>query len=47
MDEKIIIGNAAKLVGLSRVDFLLSLHKFNVPMIGLEEDEILLDIENA
>jgi hypothetical protein len=30
-----------------RVTFLLSLHRFGVPMIDLEEEELLSDIENA
>ncbi len=45
--KRLSSGMAAKLVGSSRVDFLLELHKFNVPMIDLEEDELLMDIQNA
>ncbi len=45
--KRLSSGMAAKLVGSSRVDFLLELHKFNVPMIDLEEDELLMDIHNA
>ncbi len=45
--KRLSSGMAAKLVGFSRVDFLLGLHKFNVPMIDLEEDELLMDIQNA
>ncbi len=40
-------GMMAKLAGLDRVDFLLNLHRFNVPMIDLEEDELLSDMQNA
>ncbi len=38
---------AAQMVGMDRVTFLLSLHNFGVPMIDLEEEELLSDIENA
>jgi predicted HTH domain antitoxin len=40
-------GIAAQMIGMDRVTFLLSLHHFGVPMIDLEEDELLKDIENA
>jgi hypothetical protein len=30
-----------------RVNFLLNLHRFNVPMIDYEEDELLSDMQNA
>lgn len=40
-------GMAATLVGLDRVNFLLNLHRFNIPMIDLEEDELLSDMQNA
>ncbi len=45
--KRLSSGMAADLVGMSRVQFLLNLHRFDVAMIDLEEDEILLDIENA
>jgi predicted HTH domain antitoxin len=40
-------GLAAQMVDMDRVTFLLSLQHFSVPMIDLEEEEILSDIENA
>jgi predicted HTH domain antitoxin len=45
--KRVSSGVAATLAGLDRVSFLLSLHRFNVPMIDLEEDELLTDMENA
>ena len=38
---------AAKLVGMDRVTFLLSLHNYGIPMIDLDEDELLTDVKNA
>jgi predicted HTH domain antitoxin len=38
---------AAELAGCSRTEFLLSLYRFNVPMIDLEKEELLLDVQNA
>lgn len=38
---------AAILAETDRVSFLLMLHQYNVPMIDLEEDELLNDIKNA
>ena len=40
-------GIAAQMLGLDRVTFLLSLHRYGVSMIDLEEEELLSDIENA
>ncbi|MGE0083083.1 MAG: UPF0175 family protein [Desulfococcaceae bacterium] len=45
--KRLSSGMAAKLVGIPRVVFLFNLQRFNVPMIDLEEDELLKDIENA
>ena len=45
--KRISSGIAAVLAGLDRVNFLLNLHRFNVPMIDLEEDELLSDMHNA
>ena len=45
--KRLSSGMAARLVGMDRVAFLLSLHRFNVPMVDLEEDELLMDMENA
>ena len=40
-------GMASALVGLDRVTFLLKLHEFGVPMIQLDDDELLSDMNNA
>jgi len=40
--KKLSSGMAATLAGLDRVNFLLNLHRFNIPMIDLEEDQTLL-----
>ena len=45
--KRLSSGMAAELVGLDRVAFLLNLHHFNVPMVDLEEDELLSDMRNA
>lgn len=45
--HRIPSGIAAELAGMSRVQFLMELHKYNVPMIDIAEDELDRDIENA
>ncbi len=45
--KRISSGVAARMAGIDRVTFLLSLHHFGVPMIDLEEEEVFSDIENA
>ena len=45
--KRLSSGMAAKLVGIPRALFLLNLHRYNVSMIDLDEDELLADIENA
>jgi len=45
--KKISSGMAASLVGIDRVSFLLSLHRYGVEMINMEAEELLSDIENA
>ena len=40
-------GMAAQLVGVSRVSFLLGLHRFRVAMVDLDEAELAADVENA
>lgn len=45
--KRISSGMAAQLVGTDRVSFLLNLHHYGVPMIDLEEEELLSDLENA
>ncbi len=45
--KRLSSGQAAALVGISRVKFLLSLHLYGVIMIDLEEEELLSDMVNA
>ncbi len=45
--KRLSSGMAANLVGVSRVQFLLNLYKFNVAMIDFDEEELLTDIDNA
>ncbi|SDY34547.1 Predicted antitoxin, contains HTH domain [Allochromatium warmingii] len=44
---KISSGMAAQIVGIERVAFLLQLSQYGVPMIDLNHDEILADIDHA
>ena len=45
--KRISSDMSAILAGFDRVSFLLNLHRLNVPMIDLEEDELLSDMKNA
>ena len=45
--KRLSSGVAAKLAGTDRVSFLLSLHRYGVAMIDLDEDELLSDVKNA
>ena len=45
--KRISSGMAASLVGIPRTHFLLALHKYGVPMIDLDEEELLSDVKNA
>jgi len=45
--KKISSGMAASILGMKRVNFLLLLHQFNVPIVDLTEEELLEDINNA
>lgn len=45
--KKMPSGIAAKLAGVSRVYFLLNLHRYNVNMIDLEKDDLESDLKNA
>jgi predicted HTH domain antitoxin len=45
--KRISSGIAASLVGIPRTMFLLSLHKYGVPMIDLDGEELISDIKNA
>lgn len=45
--KRISSGMAAKLLGIDRVQFLLSLGKYSVPIFDLSEEELERDFENA
>ena len=45
--KRLSSGMAASLVGMDRVSFLLSLHRFGVSMIDIEQEELALDLQNA
>ena len=45
--KRLSSGMAAQLAGMDRVPFLLSLHRYGVAMIDLDEEELLSDLENA
>ena len=45
--KRVSSGMAASLAGLSRTEFLLSLHRYGVPMIDLAEEELRSDLANA
>ena len=45
--KRISSGTAAAMAGCDRVKFLLNRHRFNVPMIDLEEEELFTDLRNA
>ncbi len=45
--KRLSSGMAASLIGMSRIQFLSELHRFNVPMIDLDEHELAQDLLNA
>jgi predicted HTH domain antitoxin len=45
--KRISSGIAAQLVGIDRVTFLLELHRYQVAVHDLTENELIADIENA
>lgn len=45
--QRLSSGMAAQLAGVDRVTFLLSLHRYGVPMIDLSEEDLCSDVENA
>jgi predicted HTH domain antitoxin len=45
--KRLSSGLAAALAGVDRVTFLLSLHRYNVPMIDMTEKELESDIAHA
>ena len=45
--KRLSSGMAAQLAGVARVEFLLELHRYGVPVIDLGADEIASDAANA
>lgn len=45
--KRLSSGMAALLIGMTRVQFLGELHRYDVPMIDLDENELAQDITNA
>jgi predicted HTH domain antitoxin len=45
--KRLSSGMAASLIGMGRVEFLAELHRFGVPMIDLDQDELTQDLTNA
>jgi len=45
--KRLSSGVAAKLAGVDRVTFLLSLHRYGVAMIDLDDEDLLTDLHNA
>ena len=45
--KRLSSGKAAKLIGMNRVEFLLSLHHYSAKMIDLDKNELNMDLKNA
>ena len=45
--KRLSSGMAAAILGVERVTFLLKLSDYGIPMIDLEESELLSDLDNA
>jgi len=45
--KRLSSGMAADLLGMNRVTFLMTLHRYGVPAIDLEAEELLEDVKNA
>jgi predicted HTH domain antitoxin len=45
--KRLSSGMAARLAGVDRVSFLLSLHHYGVAMIDLDEKELQSDLDHA
>jgi predicted HTH domain antitoxin len=45
--KRLSSGQAAQLLGMGRVEFLLALNSLGTPAIDLTEDELLSDVRNA
>ena len=45
--KRISSGQAAEFAGMNRTAFLLSLHRYGIPMIDISDNELTSDAENA
>lgn len=45
--KRLSSGMAASLVGMGRVEFLLELHRYGVPVIDLDATDLAADVANA
>ena len=45
--KRLSSGQAAEMLGMDRVEFLLALHRVGTPAISLTEEELLSDLRNA
>lgn len=45
--KRLSSGQAAQLLGMERVEFLLALNSLGTPAIDLTEEELLSDVRNA
>ncbi|MDT8441936.1 MAG: UPF0175 family protein [Desulfuromonadales bacterium] len=45
--KRLSSGQAAQLLGMGRVEFLLALNSLGTPAIDLTEEELLSDVRNA
>jgi len=45
--KRLSSGQAAELIGMGRVEFLLALNRLGTPAINLSEEELVSDLANA
>ncbi len=45
--KRLSSGLAARLAGVTRVEFLLNLHRYGVPVIAHDDDELASDLAHA
>lgn len=45
--KRLSSGQAAQMLGMDRVEFLLALHRVGTPAINFAENELLSDLHNA
>lgn len=45
--KRVSSGVAARVLKISRIEFLFILKKYKIPIIDIEEEELLQDIANA